>query len=311
MDLSVIIVNWNVKELLRNCLQSLVDGDQAGLTTEIIVVDSASTDNSPQMVRQEFPQVRLVTSDQNLGYAGGNNVGAKAALGRYLLLLNPDTVVGPAALSQLVDLMETRPLAGAVGPLLCWPDGTVQSSRRRFPTLGSLFWESTLLGQWFPNNHHIRRYHRLDQSADHLQQVDWIVGAAILIRRETWQQVGPLDETFFMYFEETDWCYRCAEAGWEIYYFPTAQVTHYEAKSSEQVTAQRTIRFQRSKLRYTQKYFGPGWAVTLRLFLWITYVIQWTEETAKWLVGHRRALRRERMMTYGQVLRDLGHPNLS
>jgi GT2 family glycosyltransferase len=105
MDLSVIIVNWNVKELLRNCLQSLVDGDRAGLTTEIIVVDSASTDNSPQMVRQEFPQVRLFTSDQNLGYAGGNNAGAKAALGRYLLLLNPDTVVGPAALSQLVDLV--------------------------------------------------------------------------------------------------------------------------------------------------------------------------------------------------------------
>lgn len=311
MDLSVIIVNWNVKELLRNCLRSLDEGDRAGLTTEIIVIDSASTDNSPQMVREEFPQVRLVTSDQNLGYARGNNTGAKAALGRYLLFLNPDTVVGPAALSQLVDLMEARPLAGAVGPLLRWPDGTVQSSRRRFPTLGSLFWESTLLGQWFPNNHHSQRYHRLDQSADHLQQVDWIVGAAILIRRETWQEVGPLDETFFMYFEETDWCYRCAEAGWEIYYLPAAQVTHYEGKSSEQVTTQRTIRFQRSKLRYTQKYFGSGWAVMLRLFLWSTYVIQWAEETTKWLVGHRRALRRERMTTYGQVLRDLGHSNLS
>jgi GT2 family glycosyltransferase len=311
MNLSVIIVNWNVRDLLRNCLQSLVDSDPAGLTTEIIVVDSASTDNSPQMVRQEFPQVRLVTSDQNLGYARGNNLGIQAALGRYLLMLNPDTVVEPAALSQLVDLMDARPLVGAVGPQLCWPDGTVQSSRRRFPTLGSLFWESTLLGQWFPNNRFIRRYHKLDEPVDHLQQVDWIVGAAILIRRETWQQVGPLDETFFMYFEETDWCYRCVEAGWEIYYLPAAKVTHYEGKSSEQVTAQRTIRFQRSKLRYTQKYFGSGWAVTLRLFLWTTYVVQWAEETAKWLVGHRRALRRERMMTYGQVLRELWHPNLS
>lgn len=304
MDLSIIIVNWNVKDLLKICLQSACK-PSPGLTTEIIVVDSASADGSPQMVQKEFPQICLIASNENIGYAKGNNVGINAAQGRYLLLLNPDTVVEKDALSCLIDYMDAHPAVGAAGPQLLWPDGAVQSSRRRFPTLGSLFWESTLLGQWFPNNRHVQNYHFTDQSPDKIQLVDWVVGAALLIRREAWQQTGPIDESFFMYFEETDWCRRCAEAGWKIHYMPQAKITHYEGKSSEQIVAARTIRFQRSKLRYTRKYFGAGWATILRLFLWLTFAFQWLEESAKWLLGHRRALRRERMRAYSHVLREL------
>jgi GT2 family glycosyltransferase len=201
--------------------------------------------------------------------------------------------------------MDAHPGVGALGPKLLWPDGSIQSSRRRFPSPGSLFWESTLLGQWFPENPLIQRYHQADQPANQAQKVDWVVGAAILIRRDAWQQVGPIDQDFFMYFEETDWCRRSAEAGWETHYLPAAQVTHYEGKSSEQVLAARTLRFQRSKLRYTRKYFGPAWATLLRLFLWLTFAFQWAEESLKWLLGHRRALRRERMSAYAEVLRGL------
>jgi N-acetylglucosaminyl-diphospho-decaprenol L-rhamnosyltransferase len=307
MDLSIVIVNWNVKNLLHDCLCSLLDACQTAskLATEIIVVDSASTDGSPQMVRDEFPQARLIASDENLGYAGGNNTGANAAIGHYIFLLNPDTIVQPDALTQMVDYMNAHPEVGALGPQLLWPDGTIQSSRRRFPTLGSLFWESTLLGQWFPRNRHAQRYHLADHPPNQAQEVDWVVGAAILIRREGWHQVGPIEEDFFMYFEETDWCHRAAEAGWETHYLPDARIIHYEGKSSEQSAAARTLRFQRSKLRYTRKYFGRGWAVALRLFLWATFAFQWVEEAAKWLVGHRRDLRRERMIAYGQILREL------
>jgi len=307
MDLSIIIVNWNVKDLLRNCLESLSNVDQSpsSLTAEIIVVDSASSDGSPEMVRQEFPQVRLIASDENLGYAGGNNTGIAAARGQYFFLLNPDTVVKPGALTRMVTYVDSHPTVGALGPQLLWPDGTVQSSRRCFPTLGTLFWESTLLGQWFPNNRYARYYHLADRSADQPQVVDWVVGAAILIRRETWLQVGPIEQDFFMYFEETDWCRRSAVAGWETHYLPTAQIIHYEGKSSEQVVTARTLRFQRSKIRYTRKYFGAGWAAILRLFLWSTFAYQWFEETIKWLFGHRRALHRERMTAYRQVLRGL------
>jgi GT2 family glycosyltransferase len=307
MDLSIIIVNWNVKELLRCCLHSILAAHQAApdLALEIIIVDSASGDGSPQMVQAEFPQVRLIASDRNLGYAGGNNTGAAAAQGRYLFLLNPDTVVQPDALSRLVQYMDAHPTVGAVGPQLLWPDGEVQSSRRRLPTLGSLFWESTLLGQWFPHNRYIAAYTMAGVAPDHVQPVDWLMGAALFIRRETWLRVGPLEEAFFMYFEETDWCRRCRAAGWQIHYLPEARLIHYEGKSSEQVLADRTLRFQRSKLRYTRKYFGPGWAALLRLFLWATFALQWAEESAKWLIGHRRALRRERITAYGQVLREL------
>jgi GT2 family glycosyltransferase len=161
------------------------------------------------------------------------------------------------------------------------------------------------LGQWFPHNRHSQWYHLADRPAAGPQQVDWVVGAAILIRREAWLEVGPLEEGFFMYFEETDWCRRSAEAGWEVHYLPAAQVIHYEGKSSQQVVAARTLRFQRSKLRYARKYFGSGWAALLRLFLWGTFAFQWLEESAKWLVGHRRELRRQRMAAYGQVLREL------
>jgi GT2 family glycosyltransferase len=134
--------------------------------------------------------------------------------------------------------------------------------------------------------------------------VDWIVGAALFMRREVWQAVGPIDEDFFMYFEETDWCRRCVQAGWEIHYVPQAQVIHYEGQSSQQVAAARTVRFQRSKIRYARKWLGPGWARLIRLFLLATFAWQLSEESLKWLIGHKRPLRRARMSAYWQVLRS-------
>jgi N-acetylglucosaminyl-diphospho-decaprenol L-rhamnosyltransferase len=310
MDLSIVIVNWNVCELLRRCLLSVDKALPPDLAAEVVVVDNASSDGSADMVRREFPAVRLVASDENLGYARGNNRGAAETSGRYLLILNPDTEVAGNALATMVRYLDERPPVGAVGPQLRYADGTLQSSRRRFPTLATAFCESTLLHQWFPNNRAARRYHLSDRPADAPQAVDWLVGAALMIRREAWQQVGPLDESFFMYFEELDWCRRCQAAGWEIHYVPAAQIVHYEGKSSEQVVAVRTIRFQRSKVRYFCKYYGAGWALIIRLFLLATYAFQLAEESLKWLVGRRRALRRERAAAYWQVLRSgLGQAN--
>ena len=307
VELSVVIVNWNVRDLLRRCLLSLNRGETDStpdLTIEVVVVDCASSDGSVEMVRREFPWVRLIASEENLGYAGGNNLGIAEASGRYLLILNPDTVLGENALAKMIRFLEQNPAVGVVGPALRYPDGTLQSSRRRFPTLATAFCESTLLHQWFPNNRVARRYHVADRTADVTQPVDWLVGAALMVRRKAWQQVGPLDEGFFMYFEELDWCRRCRMAGWEIHYLPAAEVTHYEGKSSEQVVTARTIRFQHSKIYYFCKYFGPGWALVIRLFLLGTYAVQLCEESFKWLLGHKRELRRERMVSYCQVLKS-------
>lgn len=300
MDLSVVIVNWNVHELLRRCLLSLSKGD----TLEVIVVDCASSDGSVEMVRREFPWVRLIASDENLGYARGNNLGVTRATGRYVLILNPDTEIVGDALTRMVHYLDAHPMVGALGPGLRYPDGALQSSRRRFPTLATAFCESTLLHQWFPKNRVARRYHMSDRPADAPQQVDWLVGAALMIRREAWQQAGPLDEGFFMYFEELDWCRRCRAAGWEIHYLPAAQIVHHEGKSSEQVVTARTIHFHCSKIRYFRKYYGTGWALVIRLFLLGMFAFQLLPESLKWLVGHKRGLRQERMVAYWQVLRS-------
>jgi N-acetylglucosaminyl-diphospho-decaprenol L-rhamnosyltransferase len=314
MDLSIVIVSWNVQELLQRCLLSLSRGGatvaptpavaQPELTYEVIVVDCASSDGSAEMVQGEFPWVRLIASDENLGYARGNNLGLAKATGHYLLILNPDTEIVDDALATMTRYLDAHPSVGALGPQLRFPDGTLQSSRRRFPSPVTAFCESTLLHQWFPNNRAARHYHLADRPADVTQAVDWLVGAALMVRCEAWQQVGPLDEGFFMYFEELDWCRRCRAAGWEIHYLPAAQITHYEGKSSEQVMAARTIRFQSSKIRYYRKYYGLGWALIIRFFLLGTFAFQLLQESLKWLVGHKRDLRRERVAAYWQVLRS-------
>ncbi len=314
MDLSIIIVGWNVRELLRNCLWSVVSGqwlDGKSLptnhcppSTEIIVVDNASADGTVEMLRTEFPGVRVLANSENVGFTRGNNQALAVAQGRYLFLLNPDTELRPDTLQTLRDYAETHPHAGIIGPRLFYGDGTPQSSRRRFPALATAFLESTKLQQWFPRNRVLSRYYMLDTRDDATQEVDWINGAAMFVRREVYAQIGGLDEAFFMYSEELDWCYRAKKAGWQIVYLPTAQVTHLEGKSSEQVVAARDVYFHSSKIRFFRKYRGALIAEILRAFLLLTFAYQIAEESAKWLVGHKRALRAARVKAYWQVLRS-------
>lgn len=304
MTISIVIVNWNVKPLLRDCLQS-VFASEIDTAPEVIVVDNASADGSAEMVRAEFPQVTLIASAENLGFSGGNNLGMAHARGEFAFLLNPDTTLPPDALRRLRDYLRENPSVGVVGPQLLWADGAVQSSRRRFPTPASMVWESTLLERWFPRNPFARRYRFEDTPPDRAMPVDWLVGAALFFRREIWTQVGGLDETFFMYFEETDWCRRVANAGWAIHYLPAAKVVHFEGQSSGQVLSARAIRFQRSKIRYAEKWLGAGTARCVRGFLRATVMLEWGIEAAKWLIGHKRPLRGKRMAAHWELLKLL------
>jgi N-acetylglucosaminyl-diphospho-decaprenol L-rhamnosyltransferase len=304
-DLTVVIVSWNVRDLLRRCLQSIeAEAKQAidGLALETIVVDNASTDGSVEMVRAEFPLVRLVTNDENRGFTVANNQGLALGRGRYLLLLNPDTEVTGGALATMVRTMDGRPQVGALGPQLRYPDGSLQSSRRRFPTFATALVESTVVQEWWGDNRILRRYYMADTPDDTVQAVDWVVGACLLVRRQTYEQVGGLDEGFFMYSEEMDWCRRIKDAGWFIVYLPTAMVIHHEGRSSEQVIPARHIHFQSSKVRYFRKHHGTFQAGVLRWFLLATYVYQLGREGLKWLVGLKRPLRAERVKAYRQVL---------
>ncbi|MCP4359332.1 MAG: glycosyltransferase family 2 protein, partial [Chloroflexi bacterium] len=272
LTLSIIIVSWNVLDLLRDCLYSIVQ-EQGDLDVEVIVVDGASTDGSPEMVATEFPWVTLIRFHENIGFPRGNNVGMAKADGRYILLLNPDTVLHGRALETMVKFMDDNPDVGVVGAQLLNEDGSVQSSRRRFPKLTTAFFESTWLQPWAPRSI-LADYYVTDVADGETVEVDWVMGACIMTRAEVVMQVGGMDEAYFMYSEELDWCRRIKTAGWRVMYLPAAQITHYQGKSSEQVVVQRHILFNQAKLRYILKYHGRAAATMLRLFLLLNYLWQ-------------------------------------
>jgi len=299
IDLSIIIVSWNVADLLAACLTSI--GAPSGF--EIIVVDSASHDSSVSMVKERFPLVKLLAQSENVGFSRGNNIGLQAAQGRYLLLLNPDTEIVGSALQEMIEYLDANPGVGIVGPQTLNTDGSVQSTRRRFPTLATAFFESTWLQSFAPKSL-LDRYYVADAPDDAVLDVDWVQGSALMICREVYAQIGGLDEGYVMYSEEMDWCKRAKNAGWCVVYLGTAQIIHLGGKSSDQVVARRHIHFQQSKLRYFRKYHGNLAAQTLRAFLLTTYAFQLALEAAKSLLGHKRAMRQERIRAYWQVLRS-------
>ncbi len=307
------IVSYNVQELLIECLQSIAENPasipaqssprRAAKQVEVIVVDSASTDGTAEAIRNQFPWVRLIEPGQNVGFSKGNNIGIEAASGDHILLLNPDTLIVDSAVALLSDYLDSHPAVGVVGPQLLNQDGTVQSSRRRFPTLSTALFESTWLQPMAPRSI-LRAYYVQDHADGETVDVDWVTGAALMVRREVIEQVGGLDEGFFMYSEELDWQRRIKQAGWKIAYYPEAQVIHYGGKSSEQVIGRRHVAFQNSKIRYFRKHHGSGIALALRIFLLANYTVQLVLEGAKGMVGHKRALRAERVQAYWQVLRS-------
>ena len=304
--LSIVIVSWNVCDLLHECLESIEDSlntASGDLPTEIIVVDNASCDETTKMVHEHFPNVRLIETGENLGFTGGNNTGLKSAQGKYLLLLNPDTKVIGDALRSMVTYMDANPEVGAIGPRLLTEDGDVQQSRRRFPTIWTAIFESTWLQPIAPQRI-LDRYYINDRSDDELQAVDWVEGAALMVRHEVYESVGELDSRFFMYSEELDWQRRIKETGWEIHYLPAAEILHYGGKSSDQVVAFKHIHFQTSKIRYFAKYYGNVAGFLLRVFLLFNYGWQLALESIKWLIGNRRNLRKDRIKEYVQVIQS-------
>jgi GT2 family glycosyltransferase len=231
-DLSVVILNYRTPDLLMECLAALEQNPLTIGASEVCVVDNASGDDSVQRVRDNYPTVRVIESESNSGFAAGNNLGISQCDGRYLLVLNPDTQVHAGALDELVRFMDATPGAGAAGGQLIGLDGEVQDSCREFPNLLAVILRGTPLHRVFPNHPSLRRYLLADRPHDTLQEVDWVLGACLLMRREAWEEVGPLDEGFFMYYEDIDWCYRARRAGWAIYYAPAARITHHHRRQS-------------------------------------------------------------------------------
>ncbi len=301
-DLSIIIVSWNVADLLAACLESLYTG-LGSLRAEVIVVDSGSSDHTTALVRQRFPQVTLIEQAENIGFTRANNLGLARAQGRTLLLLNPDTEVSTDALPRLVAYLDANPEVGIAGPYTHNSDGSYQATRRRFPTPVTAFFESTWLQPYAPKRL-LEHFYVNDAPPDQTLDVDWVQGSALMARRAVYEQIGGLDEGYVMYSEELDWCRRAKTAGWRVVFLAEAHITHHGGRSSDQVIARRQILFQQSKLRYFRKYHGALFAQLLRAFLLLNYALQLAVETIKGLLGHKRALRQERARQYWQVLRS-------
>lgn len=303
---------------------SIPESSAPELWAEVIVVDNGSHDATCSELPGLFPWVRLIDAGQNLGFTGGNNLAYTHATGDFIYFLNPDTELlpGPNGENSLWALWQTVNQDASVvlaGPRLFYADGSIQSTRRRFPTRWTGFFESTQLARYWPRNPWARAY-RMEERADPdenraafaapYQEVDWVVGAAMLARRDALEAIrmphctGPFDQAFFMYSEEVDLCRRLRNQGGRVVFVPQAQVRHYEGRSSQQVVAGRMIRFNRSKVTYARKYFGPLWAQFLRAYLLLEFVFMWSLEASKWLLGSKRSMRAARMAQYRQVLAD-------
>ncbi len=293
LDLAIVIVNYNVCDLLRDCLKSVYAS--AGLCFEVCVVDNASPDDSAEMVIREFPQAHLIRNAENVGYAAANNLGLmyfgfssqraaisnrqsaisnqqsavstlQSALPRYALLLNPDTVVPPDAFARMIQLMDERPDLGVSGPKLVRRDGSLDlACRRSFPSVEVSFWRLTQLSKIFPHSRRFGRYNMTYLDPDQPAEIDSVVGAFMLVRGKAIAQAGLLDETFWMYGEDLDWAYRIKQCGWKVYYNPAVVVQHVKRASSSQDNAgaaKAKYEFDRAMWLFYRKHYQattPGW----------------------------------------------------
>ena len=283
MDISVIILNWNTKDLLRNCLASL-SCPGTDFRLEAIVVDNSSEDGSREMVLEEFPEAILIVNPTNIGFGAGNNVAVPEAKGRYLLFLNSDTTVMEGALLKMLRYADLNPTIGILGPKLLNGDGSLQFSCRRYPQIAMAFFRNTFLGKLFPKNPFTNDY--LMQDWDHSTplDVDWVSGAALMIRRTLVDQIGCFDEDFYMYCEDVDLCWRANHApfsaaprenvnfgselspqsNWRVSYFPEAVIYHLIGKSSDQAPTRMSYEFHRSQYLFYKKHYSKSTPLALR-----------------------------------------------
>ncbi len=252
--LDIVLVNYNSTDHLLRCLES-IQGSLEGVQAQIVVVDNASTD-SWQRVTDACPEARLIRNPENRGFASAVNTGIRVGTAPYIVLLNPDTVVSPGFFRGALDFMGRRPDVGILGPRILDPDGATQGSARAFPTpLTALFGRTALLTRLFPGNPLSRRNILTGPPDDwEARPVDWVSGACMVVRREALDRMGPMDEQFFMYWEDADWCKRARETGWTVVYDPALSLTHAVGASSRTNPIRSAFEFHRSAFRLYRKH---------------------------------------------------------
>lgn len=269
MDLSIVIVSWNVADLLDNCLKSILAHPPLG-SYEILVVDNASKDQSVKILQERFPQVRLILNDENVGFAAANNQAMQAAQGRYILLLNPDTIVFDGTFQYLVDFLDQHPQAGAAGSLYQNPDGSLQPSAFPFPTVSRELWRLLHLDRL----HAYGTYAMQRWSLETPREVDSLQGASLMLRRAALDETGLLDTGYFMYTEEIDLCYRLRQKGWLLYWVPRSRIIHYGGQSTRQAALKMFLCLYGSKVQFFRKHYGEASARAYKRALKFTSLLR-------------------------------------
>ena len=287
MRLSVVFLSYNTRDLTRQALNSVLAAAE-GLEAEIFVVDNASADGSADMVAEEFPQVKLVCNEANVGFSAGNNVALRQVTGEYALLINTDTIVRRDALHAMVEFLDAHPESGACGCKILDPDGTLQlDSRRGFPTPLAAFCKMSGLSRLFPKHPLMARYHLTHLDPEQTAEIEVLSGSCMMVRKAAMDQVGLLDEDYFMYGEDIDWCYRFHQAGWKIYYLPTTAIIHFRGESGRGTPLKILYRKSRAMSIFVNKHMARRY----RFFpLWLLQVGIALHGTFRFLTRAARAL---------------------
>ena len=278
IDISIIVVSWNCWTYLDNCLKALLD-QVTRCATRIVVVDNGSTDGTPALLKARYPSVTLIENRENLGFAAANNQGLRIFRSHYVILLNPDTVVHQGAIDTLFTFLQEHRDAWAVGPALLNGDGTRQESGVRFPSTWNILCETFFLDRLFPKSRIFGRHKELFEDTSKPRAVDYVQGACLMVLCEAIEKVGALDEQFFMYFEETDWCYRMTQAGGRVYCCPDAKVVHYGGGEMGHYDERRILHYHRSLLLFYRKHYSSVDLLGVRCVLILRSVVRilvWT-----------------------------------
>lgn len=275
LDLSIVIVTWNSREYIESCLNSIFK-NLSELKAKVLVVDNGSSDGTVEIIRERFLKVKIISNRENRGFAKATNQGLKVVKGRYALLLNPDTVVRENALQKMIKFMDSHSGVGALGPKLLNPDGTVQPSCREFPTFQTFLWEFTGFSKMFPNHKSFGRWRMGYFDHQSPKEVDQLMGACIVVRRDVLERVGLLDERFPLFFNEVDWCYRIKHAGWKIMFFPDAEVIHYLARSTSKIRCKMIALSHLGAYNFFRIHNRNYWTFSLGIMLFITACIRIT-----------------------------------
>ncbi len=261
IELSIIIVNYNVKAFLQNCLLSIKKATEK-ISTEIIVIDNASDDGSVELVKKNFPEVNLIEAKQNLGFSKANNLGLKISRGKYICLINPDTIVEEDTFLEMINFMDMHPEVGLAGCKILNPDGTFQlACRRSFPTPWVAFTKIVGLSKLFPQSKLFARYNLTYLDENKSYEVDAVSGSFMFLRREIYDKIGGLDETFFMYGEDLDFCFRVKKAGYKVYYVHSTKIIHFKGESTKRSNIDELKHFYDAMRLFVRKHFSSSWIV--------------------------------------------------